>query len=301
MAKRQFQENDIMQSAKRFRKDGNGAEISILVMDRDIGRVIGKGGETVKNIRKESGANIDIPKAVNAYDRVIFVKGSVTEISKAIQMIVTIASEDNPMISILAEQRSIGALIGKQGANIKQIREDTQANIHIGNECLGNSTQIQIKISGDAEAVSKAIELVVTDVADGTNLVRVPYIPSGVGNLGNHSLNSSGVGGMYHASQVMPLQNQIVESTPSFFKIETTITVPKKLIGKIIGRGGNNINTVRRQSGAQINISTREEDADSTESKITITGQRKSIELACSMLESLARSLGSPENSGNVN
>jgi len=293
VSKRPFQENQMMQATKRLRTADETLEIGLLILDKDIGRVIGKGGESVKKIRVESGANVDIPKASNSYDRIVFVRGNVTQICNAIGLIIDIVCEENPMISILAEHRNLGALIGKQGANIKQIREETQANINIGKECLGRSTQKEIRISGDDEAVAKAVESVVTCLAEGRSAVRVPYIPSAAGNINSNPFNAD-VSGLFLKPQGMSYQNEREDITPSFFHIETTITLPKKMIGKIIGRGGCNINAVRRQSCAQIKISTGDEDADSEESKITITGPRKSIEVACSMLESLARSLGSP-------
>merc|ERR1719193_2884679 len=146
-----------------------------------MGQVIGKGGETIKSIRAESGAAVHTSKFMsNVNERTTKISGTVEQVCTAIRMIIDIVSKGNPSVTLLAEYRNLGALIGKQGANIKQIREETGAKIFITKECIGNSTQKEIQISGDYESVTKAVETVVSYLAEARNPTRIPYVPGDV-------------------------------------------------------------------------------------------------------------------------
>merc|ERR1719193_2367406 len=87
------------------------------------------------------------------------------------------------MITLLAEYMNCGLLIGKQGVTIKQIRDETQADIQVSKECIANSTQKQIRISGDYASVSKAIDAVVVHLAEARNPTRIAYVPGGMAGL----------------------------------------------------------------------------------------------------------------------
>jgi len=281
------------QSTKRIRTDGGRVEVGLLLLNADIGRVIGKGGEKIKSVREETGATIHIPKSnSNSYERTANVIGSIEQVTDAVLTIANIICQDNPIVSLLAEYRNLGAVIGKGGANINQIREETQANVHISKECLGNSTQKEVRITGGADVVTHATRAIIRHLADGKSTVRVPYVPGGDRNYPNspsrRGQDMFGGGGMSRGMlQGIDYQSDHHRQS-SIIRIETTIWVPKDIIGKIIGRGGCHINAVRKQSGAKINVeNANEEDEDSPERRITITGHRKSIDMACAMIENL--------------
>jgi len=252
------------------------------MMSRDVGKIIGKGGEKIKNIRSESGANVNVQSQVpNTVHRVAQVRGGIEGVTKAIKMIADLLSTEKPMVTLLVESKNLGPVIGKGGETISRIRQDTQATINIASECIGNSSQKEVRISGDATAFAQAIESVVMHLSEGTTPVRFPYIPHAAGMLSQDQY------------QMMPsLFTNIgrrgqdkVEPPCHGFKIETTITIPKNIVGKIIGRGGARINSVRRNSGATIVLNS---EADEDTRKITISGSAHSINMACMMIEALA-------------
>jgi len=184
--KRPLEYDQGMAANKRVRTSDEAVEIGILFQNQDLGGVIGKGGENIKNIRQESGAAVHTSKFVPGItERTAKVVGTVEEVSTAIKMIIDAVSKDNPMITLLAEYANCGHLIGKQGVTIKQIRAETQANIHVSKECIGNSSQKKIRIAGDYDAVSKGIDAVVMHLAEGKNPTHVAYVPGGVGGFSN--------------------------------------------------------------------------------------------------------------------
>lgn len=67
----------------------------------------------------------------------------------------------------------------------------------------------------------------------------------------------------------------------------TQVTIPKDLAGAIIGRGGNRITEVRRQSGAQVVID--EALPGSNDRIITITGSQEQIDAAQFLLQNSVR------------
>merc|ERR1719516_861595 len=103
--------------------------------------------------------------------------GSAEQVASALPLIIGTVPKDHPTITLLAEYMNCGLLIGKQGVTIKQIRDETAAEIQVSKECIGNSSQKQISISGDYEAVSKAIDAVVVHLAEARNPTRITYVP----------------------------------------------------------------------------------------------------------------------------
>jgi len=301
--KRQLEEKKYAGSNKRIRTGDETVEVSILVESSAMGQVIGKGGETIKSIRAESGASVYTSKFLKDVGvRTARLSGTIEEVCTAIRMIIDTVAKDSPTVTLLAEHRNLGALIGKQGANIKQLREESGAKIFITNECIGNSTQKEIQISGDYESVTKAVETVVSYLSEGRNPTIVPYVPGDVlGAIGgmrmppSFSSLASGGGGRFNqllgggrANQAMGFQDQALSrGVPSVCRIETTMWVPEDVIGQIIGRGGANIKVVRMRSSANIFVDAGEDGNESPERKITIKGSREAINMACMLIENL--------------
>jgi len=175
-----------MEANKRIKISDGSVEVGMLFQHQDLGPVIGKGGENIKNIRQESGAQVHTSKFMSGVaERTAKIVGTAEQVSSAIKKIIDTGSKDHPSITLLAEYMNCGLLIGKQGVTIKQIRDETQAEIQVSKECIANSTQKQIRISGDYESVSKAIDAVVVHLAEARNPTRIAYVPGGIAGFPN--------------------------------------------------------------------------------------------------------------------
>jgi len=300
--KRQLEDEESAGSNKRTRTGEETVEVSLLVESNAIGQVIGKGGETIKSIKAESGASIYTSKFLKDVGvRTVRVTGTIEQVCTGIRMIIDIIAKDNPAVTLLAEYRNLGVLIGKQGTNIKQLREESGARIFITKECIGVSTQKEIQISGDYESVMKAVETVVSYLADARNPTGIPYVPGesqgAIGGMVKPPFSALGIGGGGRfnqllagggANQGMGFQEQALTSgLPSVCRIETTMYVPKEFIGPIIGRGGANIKAVRMRSSAQIFVDAGEDGDESPERKIILKGKWDAIDRACMMIEDM--------------
>lgn len=119
--------------------------IRMIMNGKDVGSIIGKGGEIINNIREESGAKIHITDG-SVPERIVTVSGSTDAILKAFTMVCKKMEEDGPRegnapnsvprppvtLRLIFPASQCGSLIGKGGSKIKEIREVTGASIQVG-------------------------------------------------------------------------------------------------------------------------------------------------------------------------
>ncbi|XP_078063349.1 poly(rC)-binding protein 2-like, partial [Mustelus asterias] len=110
--------------------------LRLLMHGKEVGSIIGKKGETVKRMREESGARINISEG-NCPERIVTLSGPTSAIFKAFTMIThkleedinsamansTASSQPPVTLRIVIPASQCGSLIGKGGCKIKEIRE----------------------------------------------------------------------------------------------------------------------------------------------------------------------------------
>lgn len=160
--KRSF--NESFGKPKRSRPENeDGPEIRFLIPSKAAGALIGKGGETVKRLRNDYQADISIPDSVtperimyvvaptmdNIYDVALEVLHKIEEVSKG--------TSKEPEVKILIHQSQAGAVIGRAGGKIKELRESTGTAIKVFGECAPGSTDRVVVIAGEESKVITAI------------------------------------------------------------------------------------------------------------------------------------------------
>ncbi|WZZ73408.1 hypothetical protein YC2023_084778 [Brassica napus] len=293
--------------------------VKVLCSSSNIGRVIGKGGSTIKGIRQASGSRIEVndsrARANHDEDCVIIVtskespddlKSMAVEAVLLLQEKINDEDEEKPKMQLLVPSKVIGCIIGKSGSIISEIRKKTNANIYISkenNKCADLNDEL-VEISGEASNVRDALIQIVLRLRDDvlrdrettgfrnqqpparsekssffSSLERsnaaalaltpsfmssVPQVspvdfdrrpeggmsgglygygsfPAGDNSYGsNSSYSSSRYGGLPHPSTTMEIR------------------IPSNAVGKVMGRGGGNLDNIRRISGAMIEISDSE-------------------------------------------
>ncbi|XP_041057488.1 poly(rC)-binding protein 3 isoform X3 [Carcharodon carcharias] len=145
--------------------------IRLLMHGKEVGSIIGKKGETVKKMREESGARINISEG-NCPERIVTITGPTDAIFKAFAMIAFKFEEDidNSMSNSTATSKppvtlrlvvpasQCGSLIGKGGSKIKEIRESTGAQVQVAGDMLPNSTERAVTISGMPDAIIQCVK-----------------------------------------------------------------------------------------------------------------------------------------------
>ncbi|XP_027766456.1 poly(rC)-binding protein 2 isoform X4 [Empidonax traillii] len=270
--------------------------IRLLMHGKEVGSIIGKKGESVKKMREESGARINISEG-NCPERIITLAGPTNAIFKAFAMIIdkleedisssmtnsTAASRPPVTLRLVVPASQCGSLIGKGGCKIKEIRESTGAQVQVAGDMLPNSTERAITIAGIPQSIIECVkQICVVMLESPPKGVTIPYRPKP---------SSSPVifaGGQLTKLHQLAMQQSHFPMSPGnagFSGLDASaqttsheLTIPNDLIGCIIGRQGAKINEIRQMSGAQIKIANPVE--GSTDRQVTITGSAASISLA---------------------
>ncbi|NXU22858.1 PCBP2 protein, partial [Thalassarche chlororhynchos] len=279
--------------------------IRLLMHGKEVGSIIGKKGESVKKMREESGARINISEG-NCPERIITLAGPTNAIFKAFAMIIdkleevrlrprappclhTAASRPPVTLRLVVPASQCGSLIGKGGCKIKEIRESTGAQVQVAGDMLPNSTERAITIAGIPQSIIECVkQICVVMLESPPKGVTIPYRPKPSSSpvifaggqaytiQGQYAIPQPDVSFVYNflwgAAGRVGVTSQLALPFPSCFKPSS------RLIGCIIGRQGAKINEIRQMSGAQIKIANPVE--GSTDRQVTITGSAASISLA---------------------
>ncbi|XP_019746334.1 poly(rC)-binding protein 2 isoform X1 [Hippocampus comes] len=291
--------------------------IRLLMHGKEVGSIIGKKGESVKKMREESGARINISEG-NCPERIITLAGPTTSIFKAFSMIIEKLEEDistsltnstatsKPPVTmrLVVPASQCGSLIGKGGCKIKEIRESAGAQVQVAGDMLPNSTERAITVAGTPQSIIECVkQICVVMLESPPKGVTIPYRPKPSGSpvifaggqayavQGQHTIPQPDVSEGPSLTKLHQLAMQqspfpVAHSNQGFqagmdASAQTgshELTIPNDLIGCIIGRQGAKINEIRQMSGAQIKIANPVE--GSTDRQVTITGSHASINLA---------------------
>ncbi|OAD06150.1 hypothetical protein MUCCIDRAFT_131280, partial [Mucor lusitanicus CBS 277.49] len=302
-----------------------------LVSTREAGVIIGKGGKNVAELRDATGVKAGVSKVVQGvHDRVLTVSGTLEGVAMAYSLIAR-TMIDNPVntvdgntthdasdstsnaataanaittLRLLISHNLMGTVIGRQGAKIKHIQDNSGVRMTASKTLLPQSTERVVEVRGTVEAILQAISEIGAcliedkDRAYGTILYNPTKVTTA--NDRRSSFTRTGNGSDFnqqadfststlsqpsrrtsyqppppppHAQQ--PLLNADVRTQQ--------ISIPSDMVGCIIGKGGSKISEIRRLSGSHISIAKTPHD-DSGERMFTIQGTMESNERALYLL-----------------
>ncbi|XP_077125666.1 poly(rC)-binding protein 3-like isoform X2 [Ranitomeya variabilis] len=165
--------------------------IRLLMHGKEVGSIIGKKGETVKKMREESGARINISEG-SCPERIVTITGPTDAIFKAFSMIAlkfeedinasmtnsTVTSKPPVTLRLVVPASQCGSLIGKGGSKIKEIRESTGAQVQVAGDMLPNSTERAVTISGTPDAIIQCVkQICVVMLESPPKGATIPYRP----------------------------------------------------------------------------------------------------------------------------
>ncbi|KAK6150075.1 hypothetical protein DH2020_017600 [Rehmannia glutinosa] len=269
--------------------------VKVLCPSNMIGRVIGKGGSSIKSIRQESGARVEVddPKT-NHNECVITVisteslddlKSMAVEAVLLLQGKINDEDDESVKLRILVPSRVIGCIIGKSGSIINEIRKRTKADIRISKgekpKCADESDELvearddvlkdredvhnssaggealyaggeplyaggaSLPVSSVLRSVSSAAALGYEQRADtGSGLGLLSSSGYGYGSI---SMGDNGYGTLSSHS------SSLYAGLPPPSTLE--MLIPAHAVGKVMGRGGTNVENIRKISGAAVEIS----------------------------------------------
>ncbi|XP_015440242.1 PREDICTED: RNA-binding protein Nova-1 isoform X5 [Dufourea novaeangliae] len=177
---------------------GDGTyHLKVLVPGVAAGAIIGKGGDTIAQLQKDTGARVKMSKSHDFYpdpvsftgttERICLITGSLEAIMSVMDFIMDkirekpdltskttvdfesgkTTAERDKQVKILVPNSTAGMIIGKAGNYIKQIKEDSGSYVQISQKAKDVSLQERcITVIGEKENNRSALMMILAKVAD---------------------------------------------------------------------------------------------------------------------------------------
>lgn len=243
---------------------------TIRVKSSFVGLIIGRNGENLKKVEQETGARVQFIQAKDSHvpERQCTISGSPRARAAAKAAIYGIIEENGgPNASeekgaytagmpgrakpnlpptregesterVTVPDKTVGLIIGKGGETIKDLQERSGCHVNILAENKSENGYRPINLIGTEQARRQAYDLIM-EIVDSdsrgysTNQTSAPR-DRGYDNYGQQRGSAGGAGGRDY--------------------IEKTINVPSEAVGMIIGKGGETIKDMQRNTGCKINV-----------------------------------------------
>ncbi|XP_041121800.1 RNA-binding protein Nova-1-like isoform X8 [Polyodon spathula] len=168
--------------------------LKVLIPSYAAGSIIGKGGQTIVQLQKETGATIKLSKSKDFYpgttERVCLIQGTVealnavhgfiaekirempqnvakTEPVSILQPQTTVNPDRIKQVKIIVPNSTAGLIIGKGGATVKAIMEQSGAWVQLSQKPDGINLQERVvTVSGEPEQNCKAVELIIQKIQE---------------------------------------------------------------------------------------------------------------------------------------
>lgn len=149
--------------------------VRILVPSESVGAIIGKGGQTIRQLTQQTRAKVDVyrgdplgPTSV-MQEKVITIRGQPENCINACREILKVMKADaenkskpsDIPLKVLAHNDYIGRIIGKQGNIINTIKKETETTVTVSsiNDISMNVERV-ITVKGELENMIKALEII---------------------------------------------------------------------------------------------------------------------------------------------
>ncbi|XP_060928806.1 RNA-binding protein Nova-2 isoform X1 [Limanda limanda] len=205
--------------------------LKVLIPSYAAGSIIGKGGQTIVQLQKETGATIKLSKSKDFYpgttERVCLIQGTVealngvhdfiaekvrempqstqkTEPVSILQPQTTVNPDRVKQAKLIVPNSTAGLIIGKGGATVKAVMEQSGAWVQLSQKPEGINLQERVvTISGEPEQNRKAVEIIVQKIQEdpqSSSCLNISY-----SNITGPVANSNPTGSPYaNSTEVMP-------------------------------------------------------------------------------------------------
>jgi len=176
-------ETDNGSSAKRHLGGGRDIHLKMLVPSNVSGHIIGKGGETIAELRRSSCTNIMMSKANELFpgtqDRVSLINGSKDSISDVVKLLVKLMKQrldelgepgdPTQQLRLVVPNSTIGMVIGKGGETVEQMKQRSGANILISKKDEVKIPERVITLVGEVRSNQVALDMILEKIVEDPN------------------------------------------------------------------------------------------------------------------------------------
>ncbi|EME28131.1 hypothetical protein Gasu_43000 isoform 2 [Galdieria sulphuraria] len=255
-----------------------------------VGFIIGKGGETIKELSMKSGAYMEVERRdidASSANRLFRIQGISNHIQLAKQLILekvagvlvgqsvcSVTSVGSIQSELWIPMDRVGVIIGIGGQTIKSLEEQSQTTIVVHNEKVNALGEKLVTIVGKPQEVHIA-EMLIQEIIQKPSRVM------------NATLYSPVMGQTTYPGLVSP-ELSYLSRTSLRPMTNKTIFVPRKSIGMIIGKRGETIRDLQYRSGASIRVvPDNEVSVNTVERPIIVSGSLESVELAHNLINDI--------------
>ncbi|XP_029476311.1 far upstream element-binding protein 3-like isoform X5 [Oncorhynchus nerka] len=238
--------------------DSNSAIQEILIPASKVGLVIGKGGDTIKQLQERTGVKMmmiqDGPMPTGA-DKPLRITGDPYKVQQARELVVEIIRDKDQgdfrasrgdfgsrlggsSLDVAVPRFAVGIVIGRNGEMIKKIQNDSGVRIQFkpvspSPSDDGISPDRIAQVMGQSDRCQHAVHLIneLVQTAQERDGFGSPVGPRGRGR-GRGDWNMGAPGGLQ----------------------EVTYSIPADKCGLVIGKGGETIKNINQQSGAHVEL-----------------------------------------------
>uniref|UniRef100_A0A671QCB0 Far upstream element-binding protein 1-like n=1 Tax=Sinocyclocheilus anshuiensis TaxID=1608454 RepID=A0A671QCB0_9TELE len=261
--------------------DGPGMSVQeVMIPASKAGLVIGKGGETIKQLQERAGVKMVMiqegPQNTGS-DKPLRISGDPFKVQQAKDMVMDLIRDQGfreqrgeygsrvssgDSLDVPVPRFAVGIVIGRSGEMIKKIQNDTGVRIQFKPDD-GSTPERIAQIMGPPDRAQHAADII-------TDLLRSVQ----TGGPPGHGGRGRGRGqGNWNMGPPGGLQ-------------EFTFTVPTMKTGLIIGKGGETIKNISQQSGARIELQRNPPPNSDPNIKIfTVRGSPQQIDYARQLVE----------------
>lgn len=242
----------------------HGASVSFEIPASMVGKLIGRSGETIRNLQLSTDTRIQVDHEGGGETRRITISGLAQEaVERCRSEIESLTGEEEVQETMECPQGIVGRIIGRGGETIRALQSASQAHITV-DQNFPEGHPRKIIISGAPEAARRASalinELIVGEAGSAQAIIQRVCAEQGIGR-------------------------------------SQTFSVPKGIVGRIIGRGGETIKQIQRATQATVQI-----DQAGDPCNVTIGGQPSAVESARRMVDDIVAGLdpfgGAPPGGG---
>ncbi|CAG5127142.1 unnamed protein product [Candidula unifasciata] len=281
-----------------------------------VGLIIGKGGETIRQLQERAQVKMVMIQDSNsptAHDKPLRISGEPSKCQRAKEMVLELLAEKDNMpprsggfnefgspvghggqgggMDIAVPRQGVGLVIGKGGDMIKKIQSETGAKVQFKPDD-GQSPDRVCSVTGPQEKVQAAVHMI-QDLLAKANIIGGQPVHGGNfggGPMGPGPGNDMGRGGPGNGP--FPPGPQGPRGPGPMgrggfdpnFQDQTTFVVPADKCGLVIGKGGETIREINRQSGAHVELD-RNPPPNPNEKMFCIRGNPGQIQHAIQLIQ----------------
>ncbi|XP_061881268.1 far upstream element-binding protein 3-like isoform X2 [Entelurus aequoreus] len=280
-----------------FHGDGEGGALvhEMLIPASKVGLVIGRGGETIKQLQERAGVKMmmiqDGPMPTGA-DKPLRISGDPYKVQAAKELVLEVIRDKDAdfrsgrsdfsarlggtNLDVPVPRFAVGIVIGRNGEMIKKIQNDAGVRIQFKTDD-GISPERVAMVMGQPDRCQHAVHLI-------NELIHTAQERDGFGS----ALRGSRVRGRgdWAVGSPGPLQ-------------EVTYTIPADKCGLVIGKGGETIKSINQQTGAHVELQRNPPPSTDPNTRIfTIRGSAQQMEHARQLIDDKIGGSGIMSNGG---